>query len=155
MELKSVQNYPYSKYFLAYLAFSVTLRPWIIELLADIFWKSHHTFCNYVFIFKSKTCGIILLRLGQFGAFMLKVSIQDSYFWFTIANKKIRYFDQAENTLHKLIFLHTGCCLSFRNTFGPTSFMKTIYWLSEDILRQYKFKHHGTRLLNLKTLEFY
>ena len=40
-EAKISQISPYSKYFLLYFAFSLILRPQIIELLAEIFLESH------------------------------------------------------------------------------------------------------------------
>ena len=39
-EVKISQISPYSKYFLLYLAFSLNLRPQIIELLEEIFGES-------------------------------------------------------------------------------------------------------------------
>ena len=43
----------------------------------------------------------MLLTLEHFGAYRLKVLVENLYFWFSPAFKMVKYIDPAENTLKK------------------------------------------------------
>ena len=64
-------------------------------------YKSFCLFLRLWCIFRSKTCCTILMTLGHFGAYRLKVLVENFYFWFSPAFKIVKFIEPAENTLKK------------------------------------------------------
>ena len=102
------------KFIKSYPRISGTITAYLIEIsiyLSDLYillfnyrvfnnewYKSFCLFLRLWCIFRSKTCGKLLLTFGHFGDYRLKVLVENLCFWFSPGFKIVKFIDPAENT---------------------------------------------------------